>query len=139
MFILFVLFLDEDKRPVSYLYSVQRSVTFLLLAGALLQIRLQLSQLHTLRGVGWRQQTGRVQCQALVIDQVRLPWEGVLQLQALQLLGQDCLAAAQVTMSSSGLSRLCGGRTVQVCLRGGAGNWVRDHLMGGILEDSEGG
>lgn len=114
-------------------------VTFLLLAGALLQIRLQLSQLHALRCVGWRQQTGRVQCKALVIDQVCLPWEGLLQLQALQLLGQDCLAAAQVTMSSSGLSRLSRGRPVPACFRGRAGNWVRYHLMGGVLEDCDGG
>ena len=53
------------------------SVTFLL-AGALPQIRLQLGQLHTLRGVGWRQQAGRVQCQALMVDQVSLTWQRVL-------------------------------------------------------------
>lgn len=110
-----------------------------MLAGALLQIRLQLSQLHTLWGVGWRQQAGRVQCQALVAAQVGLSWEGVLQLQALQLLGQDCLTAAQVTMRSQGLSWLCGEGTVQVCLRGCAVNRVRDHLTGRILEHSDGG
>lgn len=109
-------------------------VTFLLLTGALLQIGLQLIQLHTLRGVGWCQQAGRVQCQALVVAHVGMSREGVLQLQALQLLGQDRLTAAQVTMRSSGLRRLCRGGTVQVC--SGAGNRVGDHLMGQILEGS---
>lgn len=113
--------------------------TFLLLTGSLLQIGLQLGQLHTLGGVGWREQAGRVQCHALVVSHVDLSWESVLQLQALQLLGQDCLTAAQVPVRSSDLSGFCRGGTVQVCLRGGAGNQVRDHLMGRILEDSDGG
>lgn len=139
-YILYILFVCcESSVQCADLCASPCSVTFLLLPCALLQIRLQFSQLHTLRGVGWRQQAGRVQSQTLVVDQVALPWEGVLELQALQLLGQDCLTAAQVTMRSSGLSRLCWGGTVPVCLRGGAGNRVRDHLMGRILVDSDGG
>lgn len=108
-------------------------VTFLLLACALLQIGLQLGQLHTLGGVGWCEQAGRVQRQALVVAHVSLSGEGVLQLQALQLLGQDRLAAAQVTVRSSGL----GGGAVRVCLRGRAGNRVGDLLMVRIRVDSD--
>lgn len=67
----------------------------------LLQLRLQLRQLHPLRCVGWRQQAGRVKRQALVGHQVGLARQAVLQLQVLQLLGQDGLAAAQVSVGSS--------------------------------------
>lgn len=57
-------------------------------------------QLAALRRVGRSQQAGRVQRQALVVDQVRLAREGVLQHQTLQLLRQDRLAAAQVRASA---------------------------------------
>lgn len=76
-----------------------------LVTSRLLQLRLQLGQLHPLRRVGWRQQAGRVQRQALVGHQVGLARQAVLQLQALQLLGQDGLAAAQVSVGSSAQSR----------------------------------
>lgn len=115
----------------------KRKVTFLLLSGALLQVSLQVSQLHTLRGVGRCKKTGRVQGQALVVTHVSLSWKGVLQLQVLQLLGQNCLTAAQITMRSSGLCRLLKGGTVHFCLRGGAGNRVRDLLMFWVLENSD--
>lgn len=111
-----------------------------MLTGALLQVGLQLGQLHTLGGVGRREQAGRVQRHALVVAHVGLSREGVLQLQALQLLSQDRLATAQVAVGTSDLGGLCGGGAVQVGLNGGgAGNRVRDRLMGRILEDSDGG
>lgn len=100
------------------------------MAGALLQVSLQLSQLHPLWGVGWREQAGWVQRQALVVAHVGLSWEGVLQLQALQLLGQDGLTAAQVTRRDSGLSWFRRCKRVWVYR-------VGDHLLGRILGDSD--
>lgn len=84
------------------------------MAGSLLKVSLKISQLHPLWGVGWREQAGRVQCQALVVAHVGLSWEGVLQLQVLQLLGQDGLTAAQVTIRTSGLSWFCGRKSLHV-------------------------
>lgn len=100
------------------------------MAGALLQVSLQLSQLHPLWGVGWREQAGWVQRQALVVAHVGLSWECVLQLQALQLLGQDGLTAAQVTGRDSGLSWFRRCKRVWVYR-------VGDRLFGGILGDSD--
>lgn len=70
--------------------------TFVLWPRSLPHVGLRLGQLAALRRVGRGQQAGRIQRQAFVRGQVGLAREGVLQLQTLQLLRQNRLAAAQV-------------------------------------------
>lgn len=85
-------------------------------ASPLQRAGVQLGLVQILRGVGRRKQAGGVEGQTLVVAQVCTPRQAVLELQALEFLGQDGLTRAQVAVRLPELRRCHGGGVLICCL-----------------------